>query len=219
MIRHAAPLALLLAGPPTPAFAQPCPDAVRRLALLAPAQGACAVPSARAALDELPAVIDRPACRQAAAAAVRALATGWHKLVVGKAPIQPEEREALAMGAQLLYQAYHQRFPEQPDRVLLRFYQAELLYWLGVHDTPPGDTSWFCDAEPIYDEVMRAEPASERRSEAAYAMVLARAHCLHFDEGPYDPDHYYMAERIAAHKRWHQEHPLGPDYVPRARRR
>ena len=116
-------------------------------------------------------------CRDNTAGMLRELATVWHK----------EAQKTGVMdtyaNASDLYKEYIRRFPKEKDSYLMHFWYAELLFKLGSLDNTPA-SHWYCDAAPIYTEVVKMDPKAAKVKDAAYAAVISWKNCLDVaDEG------------------------------------
>ena len=116
-------------------------------------------------------------CRDNTAGMLRELATVWHK----------EAQKTGVMdtyaNASDLYKEYIRRFPNERDSYLMHFWYAELLFKLGSLDTNPA-SHWYCDAAPIYTDVVKKDPKGTKLKDAAYAAVISWKNCLDVsDEG------------------------------------
>lgn len=116
-------------------------------------------------------------CRDNTAGMLRELATVWHK----------EAQKTGVMdtyaNASDLYKEYIRRFPKEKDSYLMHYWYAELLFKLGSLDTTPA-SHWYCDAGPIYTDVVKMDPKGTKLKDAAYAAVISWKNCLDIaDEG------------------------------------
>jgi len=116
-------------------------------------------------------------CRDNTAGMLRELATVWHK----------EAQKTGVMdtyaNASDLYKEYIRRFPKEKDSYLMHFWYAELLFKLGSLDNTTA-SHWYCDAAPIYTEVVKMDPKGNKLKDAAYAAVISWKNCLDVaDEG------------------------------------
>lgn len=121
---------------------------------------------AKSAVDE---------CRDHTAGMLRELATVWHKEAQRTGVI------ATYVSARDLYEEYLRHFPSEKDVYMMRYWYAELLFKLGTLDTVPA-SHWYCDAAPVYTEVVKVDPQGPKLNEAAYAAVIAWKNCLDLDE-------------------------------------
>ncbi len=116
-------------------------------------------------------------CRDNTAGMLRELATVWHK------EAQKTNVMATYENASDLYKEYIRRFPKEKDSYLMHFWYAELLFKLGSLDNTPA-SKWYCDAAPIYTEVVKMDPKGSKLKDAAYAAVISWKDCLDVaDEG------------------------------------
>jgi tetratricopeptide (TPR) repeat protein len=151
--------------------------------------GSRAVPETVKELQRLSAVYEQVAerkdlkkdtvdeCRDNTAGMLRELATVWHK----------EAQKTGVMdtyaNASDLYKEYIRRFPKERDSYLMHYWYAELLFKLGSLDTNPS-SHWYCDAAPIYTDVVKLDPKGTKLKDAAYAAVISWKNCLDVsDEG------------------------------------
>jgi tetratricopeptide (TPR) repeat protein len=151
--------------------------------------GSRAVPETVKELQRLSAVYEQVAerkdlkkeqideCRDNTAGSLRELATVWHK----------EAQKTGVMdtyaNASDLYKEYIRRFPNERDSYLMHYWYAELLFKLGSLDTNPA-SHWYCDAAPIYTDVVKKDPKGAKLKDAAYAAVISWKNCLDVaDEG------------------------------------
>jgi len=116
-------------------------------------------------------------CRDNTAGMLRELATVWHK----------EAQKTGVMdtyaNASDLYKEYIRRFPKEKDSYLMHFWYAELLFKLGSLDNTAA-SHWYCDAAPIYTDVVKIDPKGPKLKDAAYAAVISWKNCLDVaDEG------------------------------------
>ncbi|MFO0574583.1 MAG: tetratricopeptide repeat protein [Polyangia bacterium] len=116
-------------------------------------------------------------CRDNTAGMLRELATVWHK----------EAQKTSVMdtyaNASDLYKEYIRRFPKEKDSYLMHYWYAELLFKLGSLDNTPA-SHWYCDAAPIYTEVVKMDTKGPKLKDAAYAAVISWKNCLDIsDEG------------------------------------
>ena len=119
-------------------------------------------------------------CRDNTANTLRELATVWHKEAQ-----RTNNNDTYAL-AQYLYKEYIAKFPMQKDVYQMTFYYAELLYKLGMN----GDNQKFCEAAPVYTDVvkMQPDPASKYLKESAYAAVIAWKNCLSVENSAEDAE-------------------------------
>ncbi|MCS6914798.1 MAG: tetratricopeptide repeat protein [Myxococcales bacterium] len=116
-------------------------------------------------------------CRDNTAGMLRELATVWHK------EAQKTNDMSTYAHASDLYKEYLRRFPNEKDSYLMRWWYAELLFKLGSLDQNPA-SHWYCDAAPVYTEVVKADPKGPKLKDAAYAAVISWKNCLDVaDEG------------------------------------
>ena len=116
--------------------------------------------------DVKPAQVEE--CRDNTAGSLRELATTWHKEAQ-----KTGVKETYDL-AQYLYKEYIHRFPKEKDIYPMTFYYGELLYKLEK----------FCDAAPIYTQVVTLDPSDKARyrNESAYAAVISWKNCLNVDD-------------------------------------
>lgn len=116
-------------------------------------------------------------CRDNTAGMLRELATVWHK------EAQKTNVMDTYANASDLYKEYIRRFPKEKDSYLMHYWYAELLFKLGSLDTTPA-SHWYCDAAPIYTEVVKMDTKGPKLKDAAYAAVISWKNCLDIsDEG------------------------------------
>ena len=116
-------------------------------------------------------------CRDNTAASLRELATVWHK------EAQKTNNADTYANASDLYKEYIRRFPNERDSYLMHYWYAELLFKLGSLDTNQS-SHWYCDAAPIYTDVVKKDPKGAKLKDAAYAAVISWKNCLDIsDEG------------------------------------
>jgi tetratricopeptide (TPR) repeat protein len=116
-------------------------------------------------------------CRETTVNALRELATVWHK------EAQQTNVQSTFEWAGALYKVYLSQYRDQNDRYVMLYYYGDLLYRLAGFD---GQRERFCDAAPIYTEVVKLDPspAAKYRNDAALASVLSWRKCLRVDELP-----------------------------------
>jgi len=116
-------------------------------------------------------------CRLATGGILRELATIWHK------EAQKTQNNETYDLAQYLYREYLERFPNEKDSYLMRFYYAELLFKLGEVF---GKTEYWEGAAGQYTKVVEADPKGAHLKEAAYAAVIAWKNALAIEEKDYE---------------------------------
>src|SRR5262249_22625964 len=119
----------------------------------------------------------RDECRRNTAGMLRELAAVWHS------EAQKTRDPATFALAGDLYKEYLRRFPVDRDTYLMHFYYGELLYTLGELDRT-GKSHYYCDAAPIYTQVVRMDSRGPKLREAAYAAVVSWQSCLGEKDGP-----------------------------------
>lgn len=116
-------------------------------------------------------------CRDNTAGMLRELATVWHK------EAQKTNDMNTYANASDLYKEYLRRFPKEKDAYLMTWWYGELLFKLGSLDNNPA-SHWYCDAAPVYTDVVKFDPKGAKLREAAYAAVISWKNCLDVaDEG------------------------------------
>lgn len=151
--------------------------------------GSRAVPETVKELQRLSAVYERTVgmtgvkkevvdeCRDNTANTLRELATVWHK------EAQKTGVPETYANAGDLYKEYLRRFPKERDAYIMTYYYAELLWALGVKDNNTS-SHWYCDAAPIFSDVVKLDTKGPKLKDAAYAAVLSWKNCLDIaDEG------------------------------------
>jgi len=131
-------------------------------------------------------------CRDNTAGMLRELATVWHK----------EAQKTGVMdtyaNASDLYKEYIRRFPKEKDSYLMHFWYAELLFKLGSMDSK-ASSDWYCQAAPVYTDVVKMDQKGKYLKDAAYAAVISWKNCLDVsDEGA---DAAEEAKKALAEKR------------------
>lgn len=116
-------------------------------------------------------------CRDNTAGMLRELATVWHK----------EAQKTSVMdtyaNAADLYREYIRRFPKEKDSYLMHYWYAELLFKLGSMENKAA-SQYYCDAAPVYTDVVKMDPKGSKLKDAAYAAVISWKNCLDIsDEG------------------------------------
>src|SRR5262249_1629281 len=76
------------------------------------------------------------------------------------------------------------KFPKEKDAYIMTWYYSELLFKLGTN----GDNQKFCEAAPVYTQVVTMDPAptSKYLKEAAYAAVISWKNCLSVEDSVED---------------------------------
>jgi len=119
-------------------------------------------------------------CRDNTANTLRELATVWHKEAQ-----KTNNNDTYAL-AQYLYKEYIKNFPKQKDIYVMTYYFGELLFKLGTN----GDNQKFCEAAPVYTDVVKLDPDPKARylKDAAYAAVISWKNCLSVEDSKEDAD-------------------------------
>jgi tetratricopeptide (TPR) repeat protein len=117
----------------------------------------------------------RDECRDTTAGMLRELATVWHK------EAQKTRIKSTYDSAAELYKEYFRRFGLKKDDYALRFYYAELLYQLGDQHKNAA-SPYYCEAAPIYTDVVKLDGKGAKLREAAYAAVVSWKNCLDVPE-------------------------------------
>jgi tetratricopeptide (TPR) repeat protein len=111
-------------------------------------------------------------CRDNTSNTLRELATVWHKEAQ-----RTNNNDTYAL-AQYLYKEYINKFPTAKDIYDMTFYYGELLWKLGSN----GDQNKYCEAAPIYTQVVKMNSSGKYLKDAALAAVLGWKNCLNVDE-------------------------------------
>jgi tetratricopeptide (TPR) repeat protein len=113
-------------------------------------------------------------CRDNTANTLRELATVWHKEAQ-----KTNDNNTYAL-AQYLYKEYINKFPKEKDIYVMTFYYAELLFKLGSMGNEAKDRQKYCEAAPVYTDVVKLDPSPKAKylREAAYAAVISWKNCL-----------------------------------------
>lgn len=121
---------------------------------------------------------DLEECRDNTANTLRELATVWHKEAQ-----KTNNNDTYAL-AQYLYKEYLTRFPKEKDAYVMTYYFAELLFKLGAN----GDNQKYCEAAPVYSDVVKLDPAPTAKylKDAAYAAVISWKNCLAVEDSSAD---------------------------------
>ncbi len=116
-------------------------------------------------------------CRDNTGGMLRELATVWHK------EAQKTGVMETYANASDLYKEYLRRFPKEKDSYLMNYWYGELLFKLGSLDANPA-SHWYCDAAPVYTNVVKMDTKGPKLKDAAYAAVISWKNCLDVsDEG------------------------------------
>ena len=117
-------------------------------------------------------------CRDNTANTLRELATVWHKEAQ-----KTNNNDTYAL-AQYLYKEYLSKFPKEKDAYVMTYYYGELLFKLGTN----GDNNKYCEAGPIYSDVVKMDPDPKAKylKDAAYAAVISWKNCLSVEDSKED---------------------------------
>jgi tetratricopeptide (TPR) repeat protein len=139
-------------------------------------------------------------CRDNTANTLRELATVWHKEAQ-----KTNNNDTYAL-AQYLYKEYIKNFPKQKDIYVMTYYYGELLFKLGTN----GDNQKFCEAAPVYTDVVKLDPDPKAKylKDAAYAAVISWKNCLSVEDSKED------ATASSAEKRKEQDKTFAEKKIP-----